>query len=58
VKTLAIVNRKGGAGKTTVTLHLGVAAMKTAGLKVGIVDMDPQKSALVWSRTRGVETAP
>lgn len=57
MKILAIVNRKGGAGKTTVTLHLGVAAMKT-GLKVGIVDMDPQKSALIWSRARGPETPP
>ncbi len=54
VTTIAIVAQKGGAGKTTVAVHLAVAAM-TAGERVAIVDLDPQQSALAWSSTRGCD---
>ena len=55
MKTLSILSRKGGAGKTTVALHLAVAA-QTAGRRTAIVDMDPQRSAADWWRSRHAET--
>lgn len=52
--TLAVVSQKGGAGKTTLAVHLAVAAMR-AGEKVAILDTDPQHSARAWARTRDDE---
>ena len=40
----AVVNQKGGVGKTTVSLTVGVAAARR-GSRVLIVDLDPQASA-------------
>ncbi|MCJ2080153.1 ParA family protein [Methylobacterium sp. J-090] len=51
MKTLALVSQKGGAGKTTLALHLAVAAHR-AGLQVAIADLDPQSSAWKWSERR------
>jgi chromosome partitioning protein len=42
--TYAVVNQKGGVGKTTVSLVLGVAAARR-GSRVLLVDLDPQASA-------------
>lgn len=44
LRTLAILNQKGGVGKTTVTLGLASAAM-TARRRVLVVDLDPQASS-------------
>jgi chromosome partitioning protein len=52
MKTLAIVSRKGGAGKTTIAVHLAVAA-EALGLASVIFDLDPQASAALWSDHRG-----
>jgi cellulose biosynthesis protein BcsQ len=44
VNTVAVVNQKGGVGKTTVTLGLASAAL-AAGASVLVVDLDPQASS-------------
>lgn len=48
---LALVNTKGGVGKTTTAMHL--AAGLSAHGRTLLVDCDPQQSALTWSQ--GVE---
>jgi chromosome partitioning protein len=51
MKTVAIISQKGGVGKTTVALHLAVAAERDGKTTV-IVDLDPQASAATWKDLR------
>jgi chromosome partitioning protein len=54
---IALLNQKGGVGKTTLALHLaGQWAGK--GKRVVVVDADPQGSALDWSGQRTKEALP
>ena len=55
MKTIAIISQKGGAGKTTLALHLAVAAER-AGKTTAVIDLDPQASATGWKDTRASET--
>lgn len=48
----AVVNLKGGSGKTSTVIHLA-AALRETGESVLIVDGDPQGSALDWANTLG-----
>jgi len=54
MKTIAVMSRKGGAGKSTLAVHLATAAA-AAGKRVMLVDMDPQRSSLEWARERRAE---
>lgn len=54
MKALGIIAQKGGAGKTTLSVHLSVRA-GLAGLRVLLVDTDPQASATAWWRRRREE---
>ncbi len=45
MRTIAIVARKGGSGKTTVAINLAVAAHRR-GLKTLLADSDPQRSLI------------
>ena len=56
MKVITLAAQKGGAGKTTLAVHLAVQA-HNAGERVVLVDTDPQGSATAWARARG-EDAP
>ena len=57
---IALVNQKGGVGKTTVSLGLAAAAAH-AGMRVLVVDLDPQANATtglgVWDATETMDQA-
>ncbi len=46
MKTIAVVNQKGGCGKTTISINLA-SALAEAGQRVLLVDMDPQSHCAV-----------
>lgn len=50
-RVLALLGQKGGSGKTTLAVHVGVAAQE-AGWSVAILDTDPQGSAHSWVSLR------
>lgn len=49
--TIAIISQKGGAGKTTLALHLAAAAQATGRVAL-VVDTDPQATASQWASWR------
>jgi len=54
---VALLNQKGGVGKTTLALHLA-GAWARQGCRVIVIDADPQGSALDWSEQRAKEGGP
>ena len=51
MRTIAVVSQKGGAGKTTLAVHLATEAARS--FITLIVDTDPQATASRWSEWRG-----
>ena len=51
MKTVAILSQKGGSGKTTLALHLAVAAQQDGKTAI-IADLDEQASATMWHKAR------
>ncbi len=54
MKTVALISQKGGAGKTTLAVHLAAAAAERG--RVLLMDIDPQGSAMEWANRRGDKT--
>jgi chromosome partitioning protein len=54
MKIVSIVSQKGGAGKTTLALHLAVAAEQD-GKRAVVIDLDPQASSAKWGDGREQE---
>lgn len=52
MQTIAIANQKGGTGKTTTALTLG-SILASRGLRVLLLDMDPQSSLTQWLHIDG-----
>ncbi len=57
-RVIVIGNEKGGAGKSTVSIHLSVALLRT-GKRVGVIDLDVRQRSLtryLENRTRWAQT--
>lgn len=57
MQVIAVLNQKGGAGKTTIATHLA-RALQLAGADVLLVDSDPQGSARDWAAVRDDQPVP
>ena len=57
MRKIALVTQKGGSGKSTLASCLAVAAQE-AGERVFIIDMDPLKTLVNWSKIRGEKDIP
>ncbi len=53
MQTVAVVARKGGSGKTTLAVHLGIAGY-LRGIRTLVADADPQRSASEAFRARSL----
>ena len=55
MRTISIVSQKGGAGKTTLAIHLATMAAATGHTPI-LIDLDPQATAAAWSDWRSGES--
>ena len=51
MRSIAFLSQKGGSGKTTIAVHIAVAAKE----KVILIDTDPQASASTWAAARSAD---
>lgn len=56
MRVVAVVNQKGGAGKSTTTINL--AAIAAVNSRVLVVDIDPQNSSTGWAERAEANGAP
>lgn len=49
---IALASRKGGAGKTTLSAHIAVAAQRAGAGRVAIIDCDPMGGLATWWNKR------
>lgn len=56
MRIIAVANRKGGVGKTTLTGHLAVEAERQGAGPVALIDTDEQGSLAAWWNARKAET--
>lgn len=54
---LALLNQKGGTGKTTLAIHIA-GELARRGNRVVLLDADPQNSALDWAQRRNQRRLP
>lgn len=54
MRSIAFLSQKGGSGKTTLAVHIAVAA-EASGERVILIDTDPQGSATAWTQARTEE---
>lgn len=52
VTVIGVLAQKGGVGKSTLAVSLAVAHQQAGG-QAAVIDLDPQRSAVVWGRLRG-----
>lgn len=52
MRTILVLNAKGGCGKSTIATNLASYLAFTLGKKVAIADYDPQESSLAWLEAR------
>lgn len=57
MRVIAVLNQKGGSGKTTIATHLA-RALQLDGAEVLLVDSDPQGSARDWAAVREDQPVP
>lgn len=57
MKIIAVLNQKGGAGKTTISTHLA-RAFQLSGSNILLIDSDPQGSASDWGAARDDQPVP
>ena len=54
MKIISVLSQKGGAGKTTLVVHLAVAA-SLDGKSTAVIDLDAQANAAEWGDSRDLD---